>query len=262
MTDNHSSEVLIVDDNLRNLQVMGTILRDRGYRIALAKSGKEGIRMAQKTHPDLILLDIMMPEMDGFETCEKLKSNAHTQDIPVIFLSSKTETEDIVKGFEKGAVDYITKPAVKEEVVARVHTHLQIGLLNRQLIQSNLELKKKQNKLEEGLQSASVILRNLLPSRKDFPGFQIAWIYQPAETLGGDFFDLIPLGDGKYAFYILDVSGHGVPSSLMAVSVSQVLQPPSGVIVGDEGKKAQTIVSPDTVLSSLNRLFSFNRFLK
>jgi two-component system sensor histidine kinase/response regulator len=118
--------ILIVDDVPKNLQVLGNILGARGYRFTLATSGVQALKIVKKRLPDLILLDVMMPEMDGFEVCRKLKSNSQTSDIPVVFLTAKSETRDIVKGFDLGGVDYITKPFNSAELVERIRTHLEI----------------------------------------------------------------------------------------------------------------------------------------
>lgn len=124
--NNEKPLVLIVDDVPKNLQVLGNILRKENYNIAAATSGKQALDMVDKILPDLILLDIMMPDIDGFEVCEKLKSAPRVKDIPVIFLTAKTSTEDIVKGFEVGAVDYLTKPFNSAELLARANTHIEL----------------------------------------------------------------------------------------------------------------------------------------
>jgi len=125
--------ILIVDDTLQNLQVLGTILREKGYQLNVAQNGQKALEMAVNALPDLILLDIMMPEMDGMEACRRLKAQEITRDIPIIFLTAKVETDDIVKGFELGAVDYITKPFNAHELLARVHTHLQLRAARERL---------------------------------------------------------------------------------------------------------------------------------
>lgn len=116
--------ILLVDDTPRNLQVLGNILKKQAYHLAVATNGFEALERIKEVRPDLILLDIMMPDLSGFEVCEVLKKDETTRDIPVIFLTAKTETEDIVHGFELGAVDYITKPFNGVELLARVKTHL------------------------------------------------------------------------------------------------------------------------------------------
>jgi len=116
--------ILLVDDTPRNLQVLGNILKKQTYHLAVATHGQEALERVKEVYPDLILLDIMMPGLSGFDVCEALKKDESTRDIPVIFLTAKTETEDIVRGFELGAVDYITKPFNGTELLARVKTHL------------------------------------------------------------------------------------------------------------------------------------------
>ena len=119
-----SDTVFLIDDNPKNLQVAANMLRLANYKVLIADSGKEGLAKIEKYMPDIILLDIMMPVMDGYEVCMKLKSNEKTKDIPVIFLTAKTETESIAKGFEAGGVDYITKPFNSKELLARIQIHV------------------------------------------------------------------------------------------------------------------------------------------
>jgi len=124
--NNTPETILIVDDNSKNIQVLASILNDYNYKIKAATNGVQALDMIENSLPDLILLDVMMPELDGFQTCERLKSSDRTKNIPIIFLTAKVETEDIVQGFKLGAVDYITKPFYPEELIARVTTHLDL----------------------------------------------------------------------------------------------------------------------------------------
>ncbi|MCK5055276.1 MAG: response regulator [Candidatus Aminicenantes bacterium] len=118
--------ILIVDDLPRNVQVLHQILNTGEYSFAIASDGGEALRLVKKKLPDLILLDIMMGDIDGFEVCKRLKEKPATAQIPIIFLTAKTDVEDKVRGFKLGAIDYITKPFENAEVVARVHTHIQL----------------------------------------------------------------------------------------------------------------------------------------
>ncbi len=138
MTEKSGACVLIVDDNPKNLQVLGTILKQSGYQIVVAQTGVQALKAVQKILPDLILLDIMMPEMDGFETCRKLKTMQETKDIPIIFLTARTETEDVIRGFECGAVDYVVKPFNSLELLTRVNTHIE--LTRQRKLQGVLEM--------------------------------------------------------------------------------------------------------------------------
>jgi DNA-binding response OmpR family regulator len=128
------TSILIVDDVPRNVRVLVNILREKDYKISVTTCGEKALEMADLFLPDLILLDIMMPDPDGFQVCKKLKASHKTKDIPVIFLSAKTETEDIVKGFELGAVDYVTKPFKKAELLARINTHLELRKIREEII--------------------------------------------------------------------------------------------------------------------------------
>lgn len=132
--------ILAVDDNPANLDLLFDLLDEAGYHVLVAKDGESAITRAQKTLPDLILLDVMMPGIDGFETCRQLKTHQVTQHIPVIFMTALKETTEKVRGFELGAVDYITKPIQAEEVLARVTIHLKIQRLQRDLTEKNQEL--------------------------------------------------------------------------------------------------------------------------
>lgn len=122
----HKYKILIVDDIPKNIELAANILQTKNYNITFAKSGPSALQKVESIDFDLILLDVMMPEMDGFEVCRRLKTNEKTKDIPVIFLTAKSETENVVKGFELGAVDYVTKPFKTEELLARVRNHIEI----------------------------------------------------------------------------------------------------------------------------------------
>jgi len=134
--------LLIVDDNRANVSVLFNFLSAEGFKVLVAKDGKGGIQRAEYANPDLILLDIMMPGMDGFEACQILKSQESTRDIPIIFMTALADTTDKVKGFTLGAVDYITKPFQHQEVLARVNNHLSFRRLQRQLEDRTVELEK------------------------------------------------------------------------------------------------------------------------
>lgn len=125
--------ILLVDDTPNNLQLIFKYLKDSGYKVLVAQSGKIAIETAKLILPDLILLDIMMSELNGFETCRHLKTNIYTKDIPIIFMTALSETNTKVEGFKLGAVDYVTKPIDREELLARICTHLTLQNLNYRL---------------------------------------------------------------------------------------------------------------------------------
>jgi two-component system cell cycle response regulator len=163
--DTFQGTILIVDDTPSNLTLLSRILSSSGYTIQLADNGATAIDMASEIIPDLILLDISMPVMDGYETCEKLKADDRTSNIPVIFISALDETEDKVKGFKVGGADYIPKPIEIKEVLARVNAHLANQRLRNQLRLANTELEKKVEELtisKEQLQERESKLRALV----------------------------------------------------------------------------------------------------
>jgi two-component system, sensor histidine kinase and response regulator len=129
--------ILIVDDEPANIQLMGNLLRENDYHVEFTTNGKQALEWVESEQFDLILLDVMMPGMDGFEVCQVLKSLPTTRDIPIIFLTAKTQPEDIVKGFELGGADYVSKPFNQKELLQRIHTHLEIKLNREILVKKN-----------------------------------------------------------------------------------------------------------------------------
>ena len=144
-----SHVILIIDDDPNSLDIVSRYLEECHFSILIAEDGESGLKRADYAKPDLILLDIMMPGIDGFETCRRLKEMESTRDIPVIFMTVMTETEHKVRGFEAGGVDYVTKPIQREEVVARVGVHLRIRELTAGLQKANESLNRLNAELEE-----------------------------------------------------------------------------------------------------------------
>jgi two-component system, NtrC family, sensor kinase len=165
--------ILIVDDNPNNLGILFDYLTQEGFTVFVALNGETAIEQIQYTKPDLILMDIMMPGIDGFETCIRLKANPLTQDTPVIFMSAITETVDKVNAFKIGAVDYITKPIQHQEVLSRIQTHLTIRNLqkklyenNKQLLESQAQESQKTLKLEQALRELQQTQLHLIQAEK------------------------------------------------------------------------------------------------
>jgi two-component system sensor histidine kinase ChiS len=152
---------LLVDDKPTNLQLLFETLDGRGYKLLIAKDGNAALSIARKACPNLILLDIMMPEIDGYEVCRQLKADPATAEIPVIFLSALTDTKDKVQGLDLGAVDYVTKPFQPDEVIARVNTHLTVYRLKKALDQKNNELQEANEFLEERVKERTAELVEL-----------------------------------------------------------------------------------------------------
>ncbi len=151
-TEQHEEErILLVDDNPTNLQVLLQTLNGRGYKLLIAKNGEGALRIAAKAKPAVALLDIMMPGMDGYEVCQRLKENPETQNITVIFLSALDDTKDKVRGLKTGAVDFISKPFQADEVIARVQTQLKIHKLEQALSARNRQLEADKARILENM---------------------------------------------------------------------------------------------------------------
>ncbi len=162
------NQILIVDDTPANIDVLDQFLEKEGYKISVAQSGEAALELITRALPDLILLDVMMPGINGFETCRRLKAKKETQDIPIIFITAKNETADIVKGFSLGGVDYITKPFNQEEVCARIGLHLQLQHLMKALEEKNSKLTELNDLKNKFLGMASHDLRNPISSIQGF----------------------------------------------------------------------------------------------
>lgn len=164
--------ILIVDDTPNNLSVLRQILTEQGHRVRPALSGEIALKTIQADLPDLILLDILMPGMDGYEVCGKIKQNEHTRDIPIIFISALNEIEDKMRAFSEGGVDYISKPFHTEEVLARVNTHLTLRSQQKALTKQNEELKDKNTLIHEQTEKLKMLAAKDfltgLSNRRDF----------------------------------------------------------------------------------------------
>ncbi len=202
------ANILIVDDTPANLSLLSQMLSNRGYRVRAANNGPRALESAHALPPDLILLDIRMPGMNGFEVCEHLKSDPLTSDIPVIFISALNELQDKIHGFKVGGVDYITKPFQLEEVLVRTETHLSLRRLQKQLQDANSKMAKE---LALAGKMQACFMPSHLPS---LGGWQFSAKLQSARETSGDFFDVFNLPGGALGLLIADVADKGVGAAL------------------------------------------------
>jgi PAS domain S-box-containing protein len=211
------STILIVDDKLDNLKLLTTFLRQSGFEIMVAQSGEEALKHVERIIPDIILLDVMMPGIDGFETCRILKQQKSTEETPVIFMTALTETVDKVKGFDMGAVDYLTKPLHHEEVLARVNAHLTIRRYQRQLRDQNELLQQKNDLLEEQK-------RELQESEARFHGLSEATFEGILIHDGGEFIEGNSMLEAMFGVSRAEVVGKKVAEFMAPALQDKVLE--------------------------------------
>jgi phosphoserine phosphatase RsbU/P len=246
-----SASILIVDDMVANLQVLTGMLDDRGYITRPVTSGKMALLAAQNDPPDLVLLDITMPGMDGYEVCARMKADENLKDVPVIFISALHETLDKVKAFNVGGVDYVTKPFQIEEVRARVDTHLKLRRLQLQLEEKNRLLLESRQALTLQLTKAADYVLSLMPAPIREGSIRTDWRLIPSFQLGGDSLGYHWIDDDHFAMYLFDVCGHGVGPALLSVSVLNMLR--------SQSLPEADFRMPAQVLQALNRAFPMEK---
>lgn len=313
---------LIAEDSRMQAKILENRLQQAGYEVDVAGDGAQGLELARRRKPQIIISDIEMPRMTGYEFCRAVKQDPRLRDVPVILLSTLSDAEDIIRGLDAGADNYVTKPYDPTYLLGRVDalrktpiagaeqegTDLSVTLAGRtyqvksgrqqvlnllistfenaveknrelhrmneqltiakeKLTQSNAELESLNSKLasanarmSQDLQAAARVQRSLLPDTNlEIPRIEIAWHYTPCEELAGDFLNLVPLDDTHVAMFVVDVSGHGAASSLLAVAVGRLLtgraSETSLLVRTDPVTGSSTITSPAAVVAELNRRF-------
>lgn len=210
--------ILIVEDTPSSREIMEIRLSASGYEIISAVDGLEGLKMAKEYLPDLILLDILMPRMDGLEVCRHLKSDPDLPFIPIIIVTAKTDSKDIVTGLESGADDYLSKPIDHTALIARVKSMLRIKKLH-DTVQCQSDTMKRQ------LKTASRIQSLFWPDIPELGNNTHIWaVSSPAGYVGGDLYDIIQLKDNSLIAYVADVSDKGVPAALIMAALSTTLR--------------------------------------
>ena len=163
MPEDYKAGILIVDDVVANLKVLEGLLSSEGYKCRVARNGTSALRAAESRPPDLIMLDITMPEMDGYEVCERLQSTEGVKHVPIIFVSALDSSQDKVRAFEAGGVDYVTKPFQAEEILARVGTYVELTRLQRTMKASNAELEERVGERTVALSKQVDLFKKFLP---------------------------------------------------------------------------------------------------
>lgn len=231
--------VLVVDDEAVNVETLAWMLREAGFEVLRAASGAEGREQAELGRPDLVILDIMMPDESGFETCRRLRAAPETTDIPIIFISGLDDVDNKVKGLKLGAVDYIAKPFAREEVLARVKIHIR----QRRTLQALLaQQAAKLAQIRDAQQS-------ILVSPADLPEARFAISYVPVLEAGGDFYDVFPWTESVMGYFVADISGHDLGASFVTSSLKVLLRQNSGPLF----TPVETLKNMNSVLATLFR---------
>ncbi|MBU5671579.1 SpoIIE family protein phosphatase [Paenibacillus brevis] len=244
-------KILIVDDNPTNIIIIREILKKEGYRNteSMNSAGEMLARLgyyddvplsspASKSDVDLILLDMMMPEMDGISACRLLQQRERMKDIPVIMVTAVGDSKKLAEALDAGAVDYVTKPINKVELMARIRSALRLK-------QEKDWHKERDQRIQEELKLAALIQNAVLSSPISDPLFQIDALYKPSFELAGDLYSWYSLGEGRYGVILLDMMGHGISSSLFCMFIASVLK-----------DTVSTYVEPEKVIQELNRRFN------
>ncbi len=214
-----AAKILVVDDEPRNVKILQIQLQARGYDILTAGDGAEALQIIANDLPDLILLDINMPKVDGFEVVERVRANKKTEFIPIVMITALRDTqENRIKAVEAGADDFIEKPFSSFEVLARIKSLLRIKHYHD-------TLEKHNARLETELQMARSVQEIIIPENgtQDLAGFHIASYCYPALAVGGDFFDIWEIDENRIGVIISDVMGHGASAALVTVFIKTVL---------------------------------------
>ncbi len=251
--DVHHGKILVVDDNEMNRDMLSRRLERKGHIVTRAEDGSAALKCIETQSFDVILLDIMMPGIDGLEVLSTIRKSQSATELPVIMVTARDDSTDIVQALKLGASDYITKPLDFPVVLARVQTQLSLKRARDALETANQRMK-------QDLEAAARVQRTLLPTKlpmKD--GVQFAWRSRPCDELGGDSLNIFEIDDHHIGMFILDVSGHGVPAALLAVTVTHTLSfnvhQFSVLTDPSDDPSGYSIINPSRAAGRLNRLY-------
>ena len=241
------SHLLVADDDASNREMLARRLQRQGYQVTLASSGLEVLRLLRGQKFDLVLLDMIMPGLDGYQVLTRIKSDPALAHIPVIIISSLDQENSVARCIEAGAEDYVGKPFNAVFLRARIGACLERKRLHDQERKTFEALTRSQKALSDELAEAAAYVRSLLPAPITSGPVQVDWRFQPSAQLGGDAFGYHWIDDRRLAFHVLDVCGHGIGAALLSVSVMNVLK--------NRSMPNVDFADPGAVLSALNRTF-------
>jgi sigma-B regulation protein RsbU (phosphoserine phosphatase) len=221
--DEHIPKILVVDDDPRNVRLLRRILTSDGYKVEEAYCGEDAVEMALENPPDLILLDVMMPGMDGYEVCRRLREDRRTMAVPIVMVTALSWKEEKARALEYGADDFITKPFDRVEILARVRSSLRVKRLHDELVRLNRQLEERNLLFETELFMARELQQALMT--QEIPriyGVEFDYRYVPTFTVGGDFFFVQAVSESCLGLFISDVMGHG-PQAAMVTAIIRTL---------------------------------------
>jgi phosphoserine phosphatase RsbU/P len=262
-----SMRILLVDDDAVARRILSQLLRRQGHDVVEATDGEQAWEIVRQDPVSLLLSDWMMPRLPGVELCRKIRAAAFDHYIYIILCTSKGAKSDLVEGMDAGADDFLVKPISPEELRVKVRAgerilSLEQGLAqkNRELAHTNQRLQSAHKLIEDDLKAAAWMQTNLLPPPSQRAhGIQCEWHLEPCGYIAGDIFNFFPLGEEHVGFYLLDVSGHGVPAAMLSVTLSMVLAPDSTggnpLQRWDAKNDRQEVVPPAQALRDLNLRF-------
>jgi sigma-B regulation protein RsbU (phosphoserine phosphatase) len=280
-TENSNSSpqplILVVDDNQENRDVLSRRLQRQGYSVKSAIDGPSALTMLKEIACDLVLLDVMMPGMNGLEVLQKIRESQSPTTLPVIMATAKDQSDDIVQALNLGANDYVTKPLDFVVLLARIQTQLslkksvgevvalqsRLSERNRDLELANSRLTATNERIYRDLRTAARMQEAFLPNTyRRIPSLEFSWVFEPCEQLAGDFLNICPLDEDHVAFYVLDVSGHGVAASLLAMAAARALSPtqdPESLLMHvSESTGRPEPTPPAQVAERLNQKFAWD----
>ncbi|KKK70358.1 hypothetical protein LCGC14_2924780, partial [marine sediment metagenome] len=252
--------VLIAEDSRVQAQYMRDVLEQYNYHVCVTHDGEEAWDEFEKKIFPIVISDWEMPRMDGLELIRRIRSCRRSGYVYTLLVTAKGQKEDLIKGMEAGADDFLTKPFDSDELKVRLRAGERILSLEQILADQNRALKKANKRMSSDLEAAAKIQTALLPTvQKDIQGLNYTWFFKPCEELAGDLFNVFMLDRDKVGFYVLDVSGHGVPAALLSVTLNQLLSPnpdQSNLLVQRKGDYFSAFVeSPGNVAEKLNKQF-------
>ncbi|MFA6714323.1 MAG: SpoIIE family protein phosphatase [Victivallales bacterium] len=266
------NRIMIIDDTVENLSLLNKLLSEQGYKVSLFPKAELAIQALKVNTPEIILLDINMPGMNGFEFCNELKKDEKYRDIPVVFLSAMQNIKDKLNAFQIGGVDYITKPFQFDEVLVRVKTHIKVRAQQQQLEENyrrlqelekrvekrtleleaaNKALEASLEKLQKDEEAGRIVQFKLLPANNVSIGdYKFQYCLHPSMYMSGDFIDYFNIDDNYAAFYMTDVSGHGAASAFVTFLLKSFI---GSSRANYHDKLDDVIIKPDVLLSKFNK---------